>query len=102
VLRSKYYPDGRILEANLKKGFFFTWQSIIAGLQTFEKEPSGEWRMEIRLIYGMIPASSPTGKVFTPKGRLLLTKVDEELPRENFWLVDVENILPIPLSQYDE
>jgi hypothetical protein len=53
VLRSKYYPDGRILEANLKKGFFFTWQSIIAGLQTFEKEPSGEWRMEIRLIYGM-------------------------------------------------
>jgi hypothetical protein len=37
VLRSKYYPDGKILEAKLKKDSSFTWQSIIVGLQTFKK-----------------------------------------------------------------
>jgi hypothetical protein len=36
-LRSKYYPDGKILEAKLKKDSSFTWQSIIVGLQTFKK-----------------------------------------------------------------
>ena len=28
VLRSKYYPDGKILNAKLKSGSSFTWQTI--------------------------------------------------------------------------
>jgi hypothetical protein len=55
VLRRKYYPDGRILEAKLEKGSSFTWQIIIARLQAFKKDPSGESEMEVILIYGMIP-----------------------------------------------
>jgi hypothetical protein len=43
VLRSKYYPDGKILEAKLKKGSSFTWQSIMAGLHTFKK--GAIWRV---------------------------------------------------------
>ena len=45
VLRSKYYPDGRLLDAKLKKGSSFTWQSIIAGLECFKKRVYLEsWR----------------------------------------------------------
>jgi hypothetical protein len=32
VLRAKYYADGRLLNAKLKSGSSFTWQSILAGL----------------------------------------------------------------------
>lgn len=37
VLRTKYYPDGNVLKAGPKKGSSFTWQSIVAGLQTFKR-----------------------------------------------------------------
>ena len=37
VLRAKYYPDGNLLMAGPKKGTSFTWQSIVAGLQTFKR-----------------------------------------------------------------
>jgi hypothetical protein len=36
VLRAKYYPDGDLLNAVLKKGSSFTWQSIMSGLRTFK------------------------------------------------------------------
>ena len=37
VLRAKYYPDGKLLNAGPKKGSSYTWQSIFAGLQTFKR-----------------------------------------------------------------
>jgi hypothetical protein len=37
VLRAKYYPDGDLINAKLKKGSSFTWQSIMAGLTTFKR-----------------------------------------------------------------
>ena len=37
VLRSKYYPNGKLLEAKLKKGASYTWQSILAGLECFKQ-----------------------------------------------------------------
>jgi hypothetical protein len=37
VLRAKYYPDGHLLNATLKSGSSFTWQSILAGLDYFKK-----------------------------------------------------------------
>jgi hypothetical protein len=37
VLRAKYYPDGDLINATLKKGSSFTWQSIMSGLKTFKR-----------------------------------------------------------------
>ena len=32
VLKAMYFPDGDLLNARLKKGSSFTWQSIMAGV----------------------------------------------------------------------
>ena len=37
VLRAKYYPNGKLLEAKLKRGASYTWQSILAGLECFKQ-----------------------------------------------------------------
>ena len=37
VLSAKYYPEGNILKAGPKKSSSFTWQSIVAGIQTFKR-----------------------------------------------------------------
>jgi hypothetical protein len=37
ILRAKYYPDGNLLKDGPKQGSSFTWQSIIAGLNTFRR-----------------------------------------------------------------
>jgi hypothetical protein len=37
VLRAKYYPSGDILKAGPKAGSSFTWQSLVAGIQTFKR-----------------------------------------------------------------
>ena len=37
VLKAKYYPNGSLLQAGLKKGASFTWQSIMKGLEMFKK-----------------------------------------------------------------
>ena len=36
VLRAKYYPDGDLMNASLKKDSSYTWQSIMAGMKTFK------------------------------------------------------------------
>ena len=36
VLRARYYPDGRLLNARLKSGSSYTWQSILAGRDCFK------------------------------------------------------------------
>jgi hypothetical protein len=35
LLCAKYYPDGNLLNAKLKSGSYFTCQSVIYGIQTF-------------------------------------------------------------------
>jgi hypothetical protein len=37
ILRAKYYPDGQLLKAKMKSGASFTWQSILAGIQCFNR-----------------------------------------------------------------
>jgi hypothetical protein len=37
VLKARYYPDGSLLNAKLKPGSSFTWQSVISGLETFKR-----------------------------------------------------------------
>jgi hypothetical protein len=36
VLRARYYPDGKLLNARMKAGSSYTWQSVLAGLQCFK------------------------------------------------------------------
>ena len=110
VLRSKYYPNGKLLEAKLKRGASYIWQSILAGLECFKQ--GYIWRVgdgsQIN-IWGesWIPGSHNL-KIQTPRGRTLLTKVsklidplngewDEALIRSIFWPVDAERIPEIPL-----
>jgi hypothetical protein len=35
VLKAKYYPNSNMLSEGPKNGSSYTWQSIVAGLQTF-------------------------------------------------------------------
>ena len=37
VLRARYYPEGKLLNAKLKSGGSYTWQSILAGLECFKE-----------------------------------------------------------------
>lgn len=41
ILRAKYYPNGKLLEAKMKRGNSYTWQSICAGIQTLKEELHG-------------------------------------------------------------
>ena len=34
ILRAKYFPEGDLMNASLKKGSSFTWQSIMAGVNS--------------------------------------------------------------------
>jgi hypothetical protein len=111
VLRSKYYPDGKLLNAKLKSGSSYTWQSIFYGIQTLRR--GCIWRIgegdQINIWEDVWVPTSPTRKVYTPRGHILLQTVadlinpitgawNEELLRQIFWPVDVTRILEIPLS----
>ena len=115
VLRAKYYPDGDLINAVVKKGSSFTWQSIMSSLKTFRR--GCLWRIGDGATTNIwtdhwVP-SSPTRMVSTPRGACILTRVeqlispingewDEELIREIFWPVDVERILQIPLPNHGQ
>lgn len=36
VLRAQFYPDGKLLNARMKSGSSYTWESILAGLDCFK------------------------------------------------------------------
>jgi ribonuclease HI len=114
VLHAKYFPSGDILNAPMKKGNSFTWQSIWAGIQTFKK--GHIWRVgqgnNINIWEDEWIPGSYSRKVLTPKGQNVYTRVhelidpvtnswDEELIRQTFWQVDVRRILAIPLPAHD-
>jgi hypothetical protein len=109
VLRAKYYPDGNLLKAGPNKGSSFTWQSIIAGLQTLKR--GHMWRIgsgtKVNIWEDHWTPSNPTRKVMMPRGCILLQTVDnlidpythkwdETLIRETFLAIDAESILRIP------
>ena len=111
MLSAKYYPEGNILKAGPKKGSSFTWKSIVAGIQTFQR--GCIWRVgtgsHIDIWQDLWIPSSPTRKVITPRGAVMLQFVDElidpyhgqwdeALIRDVFSPVDVQRILQIPLN----
>jgi hypothetical protein len=94
----------------MKSGASFTWQSILAGIQCFNR--GCIWRVgdgsQIDIWGDPWIPNSPDGKVITPKGHIIITNVqelinpisgawDEELIRENFYSIDANRILSIPL-----
>jgi hypothetical protein len=111
VLSAKCYPDGNILNAGPKSGSSYTWQSIVAELQTFRR--GYIWRIgtgvQINIWHDHWIPSSPDRKVLTRRGATLLSKVeelidphtgvwDEDLIRSIFHPLDVGRILQIPLN----
>lgn len=112
-MKSKYYPNGSLLDATPKSGSSFTWQSILKGLETFKK--GYIWRVgsgeDIKIWSDPWIPSSPDRKVITPRGQTILTKVcelidqvqgtwDEDLVRNIFNPVDARRILQIPLNHH--
>src|SRR4051812_1351825 len=114
ILREKYYPDGDLLNAKIRKGSFFTWQSIMAGINTLKR--GYIWRVgnghNINIWEDVWIPNCATRKIMTHRGGQLLSKVgdlidhvsnnwDEDLIRQTMWPIDVQWILSIPLSQHD-
>jgi hypothetical protein len=112
VLRARYYPDVKLLNAKLKSGSSFTWQSILAGLKCFKQ--GYIWRVgdgsQINIWEDHWTPSSHNLRIMTPRGNNLITTVeelinpitgywDEELIRDLFWPVDVNRIFQIPQDQ---
>jgi hypothetical protein len=111
VLKAKYYPNCHILKAGPKANSSFTWQSIIAGLATFNR--GCIWRVgngESINIWNdsWIPAS-PSRKVISVRRASLLTRVSElispitgqwdlQLLSDIFSAVDMGRILEIPIN----
>lgn len=110
VLKAKYFPTGSILQASLKNGSSFNWQSIMKGLEVFKR--GYIWRIEngtnVNIWTDPWVPSSPYRKVITPRGQTLISKVydliepssgqwDENLISSIFNPVDVWRIMQIPL-----
>jgi hypothetical protein len=110
VLGAKYYPNGDILRAGPKAGSSFTLQSILSSLTTFKR--GFIWRVgdgdSINIWTDPWIPSSPSWKIQTRRGSILLTKVsqlidpngqwDEVLIRSLFTSLDANRILEIPLN----
>jgi hypothetical protein len=111
VLRAKYYPSGDLLKAGPKAGSSFTWQSLVAGIQTFKR--GCIWRVgsgeSIEIWKDPWIPGSPDRKVVTPRGACILNKVadlidpitgtwDLQLITDIFHPIDVNRILQIPLN----
>lgn len=110
MLRARYFPDGKLLNARPKKGSSFTWQSILVGLDCFKR--GCIWRVgdgtQINIRNDSWIPTSHNLKVQTIRGQRLVTTVnelispidgrwDEQLIRDIFWEIDAERILKIPL-----
>ena len=67
------------MNASLKKGSSFTWQSIVMGIQTFKR--GCIWRVgkgsHINIWNDPWIPSSVTRKLITHRGETMLSKVDE-------------------------
>jgi hypothetical protein len=113
VLRAKYYPDSKFLKAKLKSGASFTWQSILAGIQCSNR--GCIWRVvdgsQIDIWEDPWIPNSAHGKILTPRGKIVYTKVeelirpitgiwDEELVRGIIFTIDANRILSIPISPH--
>jgi hypothetical protein len=112
VLKAKYYLHGDLLKAGIKSGFSYTWQSIIASLQTYKR--AHIWRVGSGVTINIwedhwIPTSH--NMVITRHDQVLFKIADELIdPNLKVWdealiwsiflPIDAERILRIPLSEH--
>jgi hypothetical protein len=87
-LKAKYFPNTYLLYAGPKSGSSFTWQSIVAGLQTFKR--GHIWRIgsgeNVNIWEDHWIPSSPTRKVYTRRGHNLVRTVNDLIdPVTNSW-----------------
>ena len=79
VLKAKYFPNGGLLQASLKNGASFTWQSIMKGLEVFKK--GYIWRVgngnEINIWSDPWIPSSPNRMIITPRGQTVVSVVSD-------------------------
>lgn len=102
ILKAKYFPDSDLLNAKLKKGASFTWQSIMSGVNTLKHgyiSRVGDGTKINIWSDAWVPGSADR-KIITPRGQNIISKVgdlidpvtrqwDEELVDHTFWHVDV-------------
>ena len=111
VLKAKYYPNVNLLQATLKNGASFTWQSIMKGLETFKL--GYIWRIgtgeNVNIWSDPWVPASPDRKVISNRGQTILSVVsdlidphtgawDEPLIRSIFNPVDARRIMQIPIN----
>ena len=99
------------MNAELKKGSSFTWQSIWAGINTLKR--GHIWHVgdgtNIDIWKDEWIPNSASRKVITRRGQNIFSRVsdlidpitnhwDVDLVRQPFWQVDVQRILAVPLS----
>lgn len=114
IRKAKYYPDGDLINVALRKKASYTWQSIMAGVETLRH--GYIWRVgdgeQIKIWEDPWIPQSPSRKVISPRGNNILSRVsdlidpttghwDEQLVMKTFWHVDVQRILDIPLSLHE-
>ena len=101
------------MNAKLKKGSSFTWQSILAGVNTLKN--GYIWQVgngqNIDIWEDAWTPNYANRMVITPKGQYLLSKVsdlidpysnrwDEDLIRKTLWPAAAQLVLAIPLPQF--
>jgi hypothetical protein len=103
VLRARYYPDGKLLNAKMKSGSSYTWQSILAGLDCFKL--GYIWRVgdgtQIKIWEDNWIPGSHDMKIQTRRGNNLVSSVDELInPVTATWDEDlVRSILEIDANR---
>jgi hypothetical protein len=111
VLRARYYPDEKLLNAKLKSGSSYTWQSVMAGLECFKL--GYIWRVgdgtQINIWEDNWILGSQNMKIQMLRANNLVTRVDElinpvdltwdaDLVRSILLGIDATRILQIPIT----
>jgi hypothetical protein len=69
VLHARYYLDGNLLNAKLKSGRLYTWQSVIHGMHDFKRGWIRRVGKGTKLIYGTM-----LGSLHAPQERYIPQK----------------------------
>jgi hypothetical protein len=112
VQRAKYFPSGDLLNAELKKGISFTWQSIWHVIQTLKEVHIWQVRdgSSTNIWEDKWILNNDSWKVLSHRGQYMISKVgefinpitnqwDEQLSDQTFWKIDEFRIKSIPLPR---
>ena len=79
ILRAKYFPDGDLFKATLKKKASYTWQSIIAGVETLKR--GYIWRIgdgsKVNIWDDPWIPQSPSRNFLTVRGSNIISRVSD-------------------------